>query len=81
MNSFSNIRTAINNEIETQTKLLDKNEIINSTTKRFDEASQKNIIMREKANLTDYKYFKEPNITPIVLSKEFVNNVKIPTLP
>ena len=81
MNSFNNVRKAINNEIETQSKLINEGKEIVSTTKRFDEKSQTNIVMREKANTIDYRYFKEPNLTPINISKQFVDDIKIPILP
>jgi aspartyl-tRNA(Asn)/glutamyl-tRNA(Gln) amidotransferase subunit B len=49
-------------------------------TRRFDEASGKTVMMRLKSDAVDYKYFCEPNITPIKLSDEFVNDA-IKTCP
>jgi aspartyl-tRNA(Asn)/glutamyl-tRNA(Gln) amidotransferase subunit B len=81
MNSFNNIKTAIKNEIEEQTQNIINSKEIQMTTKRFDEKTKTNIVMRSKTNDIDYKYFKEPNIAPITLSKEFIDSVSIPTLP
>ncbi len=81
MNSFSNIKKSIENEIKEQTNNLIKKQEIKMTTKRFDEASQTNIVMREKTDDVDYKFFKEPNIIPIKLSKSFIDSITIPALP
>lgn len=37
--------------------------------------------MRKKGNAEDYKYFPEPNILPILISKEVIDSVKLNTLP
>lgn len=81
MNSFSNITTAIQNEIQEQTHAINNNHKILMTTKRFDERTQTNIVMRGKSNDVDYKYFKEPNIIPITLTKQFIDSIDIPLLP
>ncbi|QHX36138.1 aspartyl/glutamyl-tRNA amidotransferase subunit B [Spiroplasma sp. TIUS-1] len=75
LNSFNNVRKAIEFEIKKQTSMLLKNEPILSETKRFDEASQETKVMRLKDTSVDYKYFEEPNITPIRLEEEFINQV------
>lgn len=81
INTISNIRTAINNEIETQTKQLLRNETILQQTKRFDESTQTNIPMRTKTGDVDYKYFREPNIPTVYLDEKFINSVLLNELP
>jgi aspartyl-tRNA(Asn)/glutamyl-tRNA(Gln) amidotransferase subunit B len=49
-------------------------------TRRYDEASGKTVRMRLKSDAVDYKYFCEPNITPIKLSDDFVDEA-IKTCP
>ncbi|MEA4115316.1 Asp-tRNA(Asn)/Glu-tRNA(Gln) amidotransferase subunit GatB [Mycoplasma sp. 744] len=81
MNTFSNVKTAIEYEINLQTKNILTNIPILQETKRFDEGTQTNIVMRTKTGEVDYKYFPEPNIPFIKLSNDFLNNISIPELP
>lgn len=81
LNSFRAIKTAIDFEINWQKEKLLRNEKILQQTKRFDEASQTNILMRTKTSAIDYKYFPEPNIPFIKLSNDFINQIQIDELP
>ncbi|VEU69694.1 Aspartyl/glutamyl-tRNA(Asn/Gln) amidotransferase subunit B [Mycoplasmopsis californica] len=81
INTISNIKKAIENEIAIQTKKLLGNIKIEQETKRFDEATQTNISMRKKTGAIDYKYFREPNIPSIKLENKFVDGIKLAELP
>ena len=48
--------------------------VIEQETRRFDEGSKETVLMRVKTDAVDYKYFTDPNIAPIQLSKEFVED-------
>ena len=72
LNSISHIQRAVDFEIERQTKLLLAGEKIQQETRRYDDPKRETILMRVKTDAVDYKYFPEPNITPITLSDEFV---------
>ena len=74
LNSFQNIKKAIDFEITRQTALVECGIAVVQETRRFDEGSQETVLMRVKTDAVDYKYFTEPNITPIKLSDEFVEN-------
>ncbi len=80
INSFKNIEAAIDYEIERQSKAILMGEAIRQETRRFDESSGKTVLMRVKTDAVDYKYFPEPNITPISLSEDFIRNA-IETCP
>lgn len=80
INSFKNVELAIEYEIKRQSELLLQGIKIQQETRRFDEASGRTVLMRVKTDAVDYKYFCEPNITPIHLSDEFVQNA-IDTCP
>jgi aspartyl-tRNA(Asn)/glutamyl-tRNA(Gln) amidotransferase subunit B len=67
LNSLANIKKAVEFEIQRQTKILLNNEIVEQETRRFDEAKQETVSMRSKSDALDYKYFTEPNISPIQL--------------
>ncbi|QZE12550.1 Asp-tRNA(Asn)/Glu-tRNA(Gln) amidotransferase subunit GatB [Mycoplasma sp. Ms02] len=81
MNSLSNIKKAIEYEIELQTTKLLKGEAILQETKRFDDQSNQTVTMRVKTGTADYKYFPEPNIPFIKLSPEFISSVELPEMP
>ena len=81
LNSISNVKKAISNEISLQTKQILSGEEIKQATKRFDESSQTNILMRVKKDALDYRYIPEPNIPPIKLSKAFIDGISIGELP
>lgn len=80
INSFKNIELAIEYEMKRQSQLLLQGIKIQQETRRWDEASGKTVLMRVKTDAVDYKYFCEPNITPIHLSDEFVQDA-IDTCP
>lgn len=74
INSISHIQRAVDFEIERQTKILNEGGVIRQETRRYDDAKRETILMRVKTDAVDYKYFPEPNITPIALSDEFVSD-------
>lgn len=74
INSISHIQRAVDFEIARQSKILNEGGKIQQETRRYDDAKRETILMRVKTDAVDYKYFPEPNITPIVLSDEFVND-------
>lgn len=81
LNSVNNVVKAIEYEINEQVACLDNGLVVKQATKRFDEKSQKTVVMRLKSDTIDYKYFPEPNLPPIKLSDDFINNIFIPELP
>lgn len=80
INSFKNIEAAIDYEVARQSKLLLSGQKVVQETRRYDEGSGRTVMMRLKSDAVDYKYFCEPNITPIKLSDEFVDEA-IATCP
>ena len=74
INSLKNVALAIDYEIERQSKLILSGKVVTQETRRFDEATNQTVLMRVKTDAVDYKYFPEPNITPIKLSDDFVND-------
>lgn len=80
LNSVANVKTAIDYEVDRQTKLILSGGAVEQETRRFDEKTQTTIMMRKKTDAVDYKYFTEPNILPIRLSDEFIQNA-IDTCP
>lgn len=80
LNSIANIEKAIDYEIKRQSELLFLGKSIQQETRRYDEAKKETVLMRVKTDAADYKYFVEPNIFPILLTNEFVQDA-IDTCP
>lgn len=76
INSFANVKSAIECEIQRQTEALNNGEIIVQETRRYDDVENKTYRMREKVEGVDYKYFIEPNIPPYKLDREFVEEIR-----
>lgn len=89
LNSFFNMDKAIEAEVErqifayTQHPNKDPNEVITQSTFRWDPDEKKTILMREKEFAKDYRYFPEPDLVPIILSNEYIEEVRqsLPELP
>lgn len=75
LNSISNVQKATEYEIDRQYKILLAGEQVEQATLRYDEVARKTVMMRKKEGDVDYKYFPEPNIFPIQLSKQFVDDI------
>ena len=76
INSFNSVKLAIEYEIKRQTKMLNNGEEIIQETRGFSEENLNTYSMRSKADAIDYKYFQEPNIPPIKITKKFIEEIK-----
>lgn len=83
MNSFNAIQRAIEYEIERQIEAINSGERIRQETRLWDEARQETFSMRSKEGSSDYRYFPEPDLTPIEVSAEQLErwNSELPELP
>ena len=89
MNSFSNMQLAINQEIKRQIKIYsespdkDPATLIDQSTFRWDPEAKMLRLMRKKEQAEDYRYFPEPDLPPLVLTKEYVELIRkeMPELP
>jgi len=83
LNSFRSVKRALEYEIERQIGALKKGKRIVQETRHFDEKEDTTKSMRTKEESNDYRYFPEPDLPPLVLSDEFIENIKntIPELP
>lgn len=83
MNSFRNVARAIEHEFERQIELIEAGVEIVSETRTFDATTGLTSSMRSKEDLNDYRYFPEPDLSPVIISEEWLESVKIsmPSLP
>lgn len=81
--SISNVRLAINYEIERQKEVLEKGNLITEQTRRYDEKKGQTIVMRTKESSNDYRYFPEPDIPYLNVNQDWIDKVKneMPLLP
>lgn len=83
MNSFKAIYKAINYESKRQIELLEAGGVVTQETRRWDDNKDASFAMRSKENAQDYRYFPEPDLLPIEISDEWIQNAKdtMPELP
>lgn len=83
LNSFKAIHNCIVFETNRQIEELENGGTIYQETRRFDDVKGIGYAMRTKEDAHDYRYFPEPDLAPIVLSDEYINNIKtsLPEMP
>lgn len=83
LNSFKFIEKAIEYERVRQIELLEKGESILCETRRFDEKKGMTFSMRKKEKQSDYRFFPEPDLTPLSFTSESIEKIKaaLPALP
>ena len=83
MNSTRNVKRAIEFEIDRQIKLLEEGGDVVHETRSFNAANNTTISMRHKEEANDYRYFPEPDLQAVIVTEEYITQVKnqLPPLP
>lgn len=83
LNSFRSVHDAVNHEIARQIEVLESGKKVVQETRGWLDDSGKTFSQRSKEDAHDYRYFPDPDIPPVVLSKEFISSIKdsLPVLP
>ncbi|MDC2830595.1 Asp-tRNA(Asn)/Glu-tRNA(Gln) amidotransferase subunit GatB [Limosilactobacillus mucosae] len=83
INSFNFVRKALNFEQQRHEKVIMSGGTIAQETRRFDEATGETISMRTKEGSDDYRYFPEPDIPPLEVSDEWIQEIQdaMPEMP
>ncbi|MFH1238787.1 MAG: Asp-tRNA(Asn)/Glu-tRNA(Gln) amidotransferase subunit GatB [bacterium] len=76
MNSFKNVKDALEYEINRQLKAVQDGERIVQETRLWDANRRVSLSMRSKEEAHDYRYFPEPDLVPLVIDKEWIEEVK-----
>ena len=83
INSFKFIKQAIEYEMERQAEILDEGGRIIQETRLFDPSTGTTRSMRGKEEAHDYRYFPDPDLVPVIVSDEWIEQVRatLPELP
>jgi aspartyl-tRNA(Asn)/glutamyl-tRNA(Gln) amidotransferase subunit B len=83
LNSFRAALRGTEFEVERQTKLLNEGKKVVSETRGWREDTQETASQRSKEEAHDYRYFPEPDLPPIAVSREWVEEIRasLPELP
>ena len=83
LNSTRNIVRAIEFEAARQVDILENGGSINQETRLFDAITGETRTMRSKEDAMDYRYFPDPDLPPLVITQEFIDDIKktMPELP
>ena len=76
LNSFKAIARAIEGERARQIELLEDGKKVVQETRRWDDNKEYSYAMRSKEDAQDYRYFPDPDLTPIVISDEWIQKIK-----
>jgi aspartyl-tRNA(Asn)/glutamyl-tRNA(Gln) amidotransferase subunit B len=83
VNSFRFIREALEYEIERQIELLESGGAVVQETRLYNSAEGRTYTMRSKEEAHDYRYFPEPDLTPLVVDAAWQQQIRanLPELP
>ncbi len=83
VNSFSALQRAIEYEIDRQIEIVEEGGEVVQETRLWDDNSRETRSMRGKEDAHDYRYFPEPDLMPLEISREWVEDIrtKMPELP
>ncbi len=76
LNSFRAITHAIEGEKNRQIDLLESGEAVVQETRRWDDTKGASYAMRSKEDAQDYRYFPDPDLTPVVISDEWIQEIR-----
>ena len=76
LNSFRAITRAIEGERARQIELIEQGGRVIQETRRWDDSKECSYTMRSKEDAQDYRYFPEPDLVPVVISEEWIEEIK-----
>ena len=76
LNSFKAIARAIEGERKRQIELIEEGKKVIQETRRWDDNKEYSYAMRSKEDAQDYRYFPDPDLVPVVISDEWIKEIK-----
>ncbi len=83
VNSFAAIGRVVEHEVKRQINIIEKGWVVDQETRWWNDDTGTSTTQRSKEDAMDYRYFPEPDLLPLVLSDEFIEEARkqIPELP
>ncbi len=83
LNSFRSVKQAIEYEIARQIAILEAGGRVEQVTMGWNEHQGRTVLQRSKEFAEDYRYFPEPDLPPLELSREYIETIRagLPELP
>lgn len=83
LNSFRSVKLALEYEMQRQRRILDRGDRVEQVTMGWDELAERTVVQRSKEYADDYRYFPEPDLPPLVISREWIAEIEaqLPELP
>lgn len=83
LNSIRNLKRAIEHEVVRQIDVIEQGGTVVQETRSFDADNGTTFSLRTKEEADDYRYFPEPDLPPVLVSKEYLDGIKavMPALP
>ena len=83
INSLKNVMKAIDLEVNRQIECYNKNTPVDQETRNYNAATNTTTVLRTKEEAHDYRYFPEPDLAPVVITKQHIEDIKknMPSLP
>ena len=76
MNSFKALARAIEGEMNRQIELLEEGKSVTQETRRWDDNKCASYAMRSKEDAQDYRYFPDPDLVPVMISDEWMEEIR-----
>ena len=76
LNSFKAIARAIEGERKRQIELLEEGKPVIQETRRWDDNKESSKAMRSKEDARDYRYFPDPDLPPVVISGQWIQEIR-----
>ena len=83
MNSIRNVQKAIELESKRQIEVYENGGEVDQETRNYNAAKNETSILRSKEDAHDYRYFPEPDLSPILVGEDYIEKIKstLPALP
>ncbi len=83
MNSISNVKRAIEHEVKRHIDIIEAGGVVDQDTRTFDAPTGTTFSLRSKEAANDYRYFPEPDLLPVIVTEDYIEDVRktMPPLP
>jgi aspartyl-tRNA(Asn)/glutamyl-tRNA(Gln) amidotransferase subunit B len=76
LNSFRAVKNSLMSEVNRQIDILEKGGIVEQATIHYSEETEKTRVARIKEEASDYRYFPEPDLPPLLIDEKWINEIR-----